>query len=217
MSKPKAITTTNVLKLYQSIYKLPLVIFKDCIVTGDLSGLVISGIPTEIELLECFEKLHIEFVTAAGGKTLANKMYNSARVAELQFRTTMFRQLKTALELYPIEKNFDLLYTFPTYNPIKLEYSEENVPKVITSMIPMYKHEQILLANELGVIKEKENIGEQVAYSYEYFASLLAQIQISLKTPLVESNMSAGDLAAFINKYREHITAMEKEQENYKR
>lgn len=64
MQKSQSTPLTQLSKCYQNITELPLNRFIDCVVDGNLSALVISGQPTEIEIITVWEEIKMQYADA---------------------------------------------------------------------------------------------------------------------------------------------------------
>lgn len=210
----KRVTTSQnkTSKLYRSIHKLPLHIFIDCIVGKDLSKLIIEGNPSQDELEQCFEALYMDYVELAGGKDATSKLVKAHHISSIQLRVKMFEMLTQALLVNPSKEMFELLQQFTQYYPPQKEYSLEQVEVSINKMMPHYKSEKISLMLELDAMKLGNENKEQkeTHYTYEYFASVLAELESVFKTPSINENMSVGKFCIWINKYKEYVKQVNK-------
>ena len=215
MKKQATNEMSKTLKLYQSIHKLPLHIFIDCLVSQQYYQLVIEGKATIQEMEQAFESLYMQYVESAGGKEAVNQMVNTARTALIKFRVETFELLVNTIKLEPSEDLYKLFEQYPQYNPILKEYSLEAIDYTIGQMIPHWKSERIDLMNELDYIElQKKEKGQKTShYSYEYFNSILAELESVFKTATISDEMTVGKFCTWLNKYKEHVKIMNKQNE----
>lgn len=93
-------------KIYKDIYRLPLSRFVDAVVDGDLQALVISGEPTEAELLAALENILIEYNDAMASHTPKEMrkvgLIKSVTISEA--RAAAIDEMIKLLALYRVEK-----------------------------------------------------------------------------------------------------------------
>lgn len=206
---------SKTLKLYQSIHKLPLHIFIDCLVSQHYYLLVIEGKATIQEMEQAFESLYMQYVESAGGKEAVRQMVNASRTALIKFRVDTFELLVNTIKIEPSEELYNLFLQYPQYNPILKDYSLEAIEYTIGQMLPHWKSERIDLMNELDYIELQKKDKEQTTshYSYEYFNSILAELESVFKTATISDEMTVGKFCTWLNKYKEHVKIMNKQQE----
>lgn len=195
------------LKLYQSIHKLPLSVFIDCLVDHDYEKLVIEGEASTIDLVECFNKLYVEYIEAAGGRDAVNKLSKMGRLIDLRMTTERFAKLLATIEIYKTKEIFELLYLFPQYNPPEMEFSIENMNKVVKVMVTEWKSDLVDLSN-LEAAQPKEDEEDNKAYSHEYFMTAITGIEQALKITISE-NVTVGKFCAWVVRYKNHVRAIE--------
>jgi len=91
-------------KLYRSITKLPLYIFKECVDTGNLSNLIISGAPTDTEIRQAWKTIIQEYADAIGSNEyrLYLNIYKELTMLQITYET--IKVLILILELTDDEK-----------------------------------------------------------------------------------------------------------------
>jgi hypothetical protein len=193
-----------------------LTIFIDCLIDKDYTKLIIEGNATNEELEECFSSLYMQYVEAAGGREAIKKLESTQTVALMQMRVKMFEYLIGIIKVKATKELFDYLYTFHTYYPIVLEFSEENTAKVVNSMIPYWKSETIDLMNELERYKVQNGDAPEVQYTYDYFNSMIVEMESSINMKS-DDNMTVGKFCSWLNKYKAYVKSMESQQLKMKR
>lgn len=202
-------------KLYRSIHKLPLSVWKDCLVNQDLQGLVIEGQPTHLELMDAFESLYHQYVEAAGGNDASNQLHKTARFKARESRVKLFELLCDAVRFQPSLGLFELFHHFPLYQPLELEYSAENIERQINAMNPYYKDDLIRYMNELDTMKLNSEDGKPTHYTYEYFDKVLTEVETAFKMSIPET-ITVGKYCVWINKYKAYIKTLESQKHDIK-
>ena len=205
--------TNKISKLYRSIHELPLRIFIACLVANDYKKLIIEGDVSEDELYEAFEVLYLQYVESAGGKDALKKVASTSKLALMKFRVDTFQMLVDTIKIEPSEELYKLFSFYPQYNPIIKDYSLENIEYTIGQMLPHWKSERIDLMNELDHIKLQDKDQAVTHYSYEYFNSILAELESVFKTPTINEEMNVGKFCTWLNKYKEHVKIINKQNE----
>lgn len=208
--KPKQTVQLPSLKLYRSIHRLPLPIFIDCLVGKEYERLVIEGQATEIELQECFDDLYTQYIEASGGKDVERGM---EQICEFKLRGSLlvgFESLLKALQIAPTEELFNQLYEYHQFLPVRKEYSVDGINAVVRSMMPHYKRTKFLYDREIEFKNATAPTKKITAYSYEYFASMLAEISTAF-TMNIDENISVGMFCAYIVKYKNKAKIMEQQ------
>ena len=190
-------------------------IFIDCLVNNELEKLIIEGTPTEKELSDCFDSLYMQYTEEAGGLQAKKKLMKTRQLTQLQNRVKMFGLLIEVINILPTKENFEFLYSFNEYLPERMEFSEDNLKKVINSMIPHWKSEYVDLMNELDKIKLSNPSGKESHYTYEYFASTITEMESVFKTVIPE-NITVGKYCSWIAKYKAYARRLEIEKLNGK-
>ncbi len=195
-------------RLYQSIHKLPLNIWMDCLVNSEIDKLIIEGVPTYEELKEGFSKLYLEYVTASGGKDAVKQMANTARIKARESRLKLFEFLCDAIKTAPSAELYQLFYKFPLYQPLAIEYSVENVEKQIKSMLPYYNDDLIRYMNENDALNTQQGKDAPTHYTYDYFYKVITEIESAFKVSISDT-ITVGKFTVWINKYKDYVTKME--------
>lgn len=207
--KPRTMPVAMTSKLYRSIHKLPLSIWKDCLVAHELDKLIIEGNPTALEIMDAFESLYHEYVEAAGGHEAVTQLHKSARFKARESRVKLFELLRDAIRIEPTQGLFELFRTFPLYQPLEIDYTPENVERQIKSMEAYYNDDLIRYMNELDQMRVNDpEQGKPTHYTYEYFNQVETAIETAFKINILET-ITVGKYCVWLNNYKAHIKHLE--------
>lgn len=195
--KVEALPLQNTSHLYKTI-DLPLSVFIDAIVDKDYSQ------------IEDFDKIHMEYCELIGGRELVVQVESQIEFIQLQTKVTLAQcYIKLLYELEDEEKLrkiFDNLLELGYRTSVK-EYSKENVDKLVTQIEPYVKLDCV----DMQVLGNKLKInGSGKPYSRDYFAAILADINITLKLSITES-ITTRMYCMYVDRYKKHIEQLNKQ------
>jgi hypothetical protein len=199
--------TTN---LYQSINKLPLSIFIDCLVDNEFNKLIIEGEATNEQLQQAWEKVMEEYGNAVAPNEVSNKLQDVKTLARKEYQIKRIELVLDLLDKFPCEKIYNMLFTFG-YTLPKLKYSNENVNKVVSILLGYFRRDitdyQILAKK----IEEKAQEQPKNKYTRQYFDDVLSSICTALKLPSLSiETMTLGAYCAYLRRYNTFIKSQQK-------
>jgi len=201
----------STLKLYQSINKLPLTIFIDCLVDKDYNGLIIEGEPTKEEIEKAWATIMEEYGNSVSPNEVESKLRDLKTLAKKEYQIKRIEMLLDLLEKMPCEKLYNMMYTFG-YTLPKLKYTQENVDKVLAQFIAYLKKDITdyqILAKKL---ETKQDDTDKPKYTRQYFDDVLISISIALKMPTISvNNITLGAFCAYLNRYNAFIKSQQKQ------
>ncbi len=198
----------EVLRLYRNIDELPFNIFLDCQCDKQLQGLIISGDPSEAELIALWEELAREFVSRFDEKAATGKLMKTIDAAIYQCKIVSAENLIAIAAILPSQDVFNCLYDYGYPLP-KMDYSEESMAKLLRIFVGHYKLDRTsysLLENE---DVEKTEVGRSA--DRKQFIDLLTEMAIGFKTPVSTPNqIMTGQFCSMVNQYRTYIDNLKK-------
>lgn len=199
-------------QLITSIAKLPLSSFIAALVHEDFTGLIVTGIPSDNEILTAWNELYTQYLEALGGKELSNDVEHSAYMAMRQSKVTRMASLIKTIELFPCENLYNLLFSeFNYYQGEMPPYSEENLKEVVAQIKPFYLLDKTKI--DIEIAEQEEQPKEEIKYTEEYFTSTIIDISAGLKVAINENELSTAAYCAWFNKYKKYIELLEKHNE----
>ena len=199
------------LNLYQSINKLPLSIFIDCLVDETYNGLIIEGEATNEELQNAWAKIMEEYGNAVAPNEVENKLRKVKSLAMKSYKIQRIEIVLYLLSKYPCEKLYNMLFTFG-YTLPKLKYSQDNADKVLDIFLGYFKKD---ITDYQILEKETETNQEETPkpkYTRQYFDDVLSSICTTLKMPSLSiESMSVGAYCAYLNRYNSFIKSQQKQ------
>lgn len=196
---------------YQSITQLPLNRFIDCIVDNNLSALIISGFPSQLELQIAWEEIKMEYSDAMGD--LESRVYHQL-FKEVHGLTITLEQVQlltdTLDKVYyePLAKKLNgLLHTNFKFNPKEPEAYRKMLRSCINRS-KAFKIDLDLKTIKLKGMAEKKEQGKG-SYSRQYFQSFLITLSDHAKFPIQES-VTVYEFCERIRRFNAHCEMMQK-------
>lgn len=211
--KSKPVTSTST-KLLQSIDKLPLETFIDCIVDHNYSGLIIEGTPTEAELQTCFDNIYEQYIEGIGGKELVRHLADVKQIALMQSKILRAESLLEIIQLCPTIGLFEQLYTFGYALP-KEKYSYYGINKVLRIFVAKYKKDKTetdRLIFQFEHSQQSEKKGESSGYTRDYFYNSIVEMSTAFKFP-IQQNITLALYCSYMRKYKDLLNTLQKQQQ----
>lgn len=216
MSKVKEKKVVDVIMI-DNIHKLPLHIFKDCVIRQDFIGLCLQGIPTVDDFFKAWDKIYYDYLDAIGGKEFKSETEKIARWSLKQSKLFRFEQLlriidvgTTNIEILDEEdaiRLYDMLFSFG-YDVVKKPFSIENLREAIKQSLPYFKLEKTRI--EIEIAEEQDGVkSENVPYTDEYFTGLEAELSVCFQMEINDHQITLGKFCTYLNKYRNKIEQLE--------
>jgi hypothetical protein len=171
---------------------MPLRVFIDAIVDGNT------------EDIDNFEDIYIEFCESIGGKQLEQSMDQNKEIVTLRSRVIVTAKTIEMLLMTRSKDMFDLLMSFE-YPTQALEFSDENIEKLIMQIEPHLKLESVdlqVLQNALPKTKG--------SYTRDYFYSMLVEISTAFKMSVTD-DISLRMYCAYVVKYKQYAEQLNKQ------
>lgn len=165
-------------------------------------GAIVDGITDQIEN---FEDIYIEFCESIGGKDLERSLEQNTEIVSLRSRVVVTAKTIEMLLMFRTEDMFDLLKSFG-YHTQDLEFSDENIDKLIGQIEPYLKLESVdlqVLQNQLPKTKG--------SYTRDYFYSMLVEMSTAFKMSLTD-DMSLRMYCAYVVKYKQYSEQINRQQ-----
>jgi hypothetical protein len=171
---------------------MPLRVFIDAIVDGNT------------EDIDNFEDIYIEFCESIGGRQLEQSMDQNKEIVTLRSRVIVTAKTIEMLLMSRSKDMFDLLMSFE-YPTQSLEFSDENIEKLIMQIEPHLKLESVdlqVLQNALPKTKG--------SYTRDYFYSMLVEISTAFKMSVTD-DISLRMYCAYVVKYKQYAEQLNKQ------
>lgn len=209
--KKKTVEVVEPLPLVQDkAYKLLMVDFISCLIDNDYSSLILSGSPSEEQIQTAWAEIYTSYCECIGGAKMAKELRENKDLAVRQSRLFRFEKVLDSIEANPCEEFYELLFSFG-YPCDKLEYSIDNIQKVINQITPYYKSEKTRVR-----IESKESEGEEIEkieYTRDVFMDTIGEIITALKVHISINTITVTEYGMYYNQYRKHIEALIKQME----
>lgn len=205
------------LKLYRSIHSLPMPVFIECLISGNASGIILSGSPTPEQLSEAWEGImsqYSEGIAQNEVKAAISDMKSMAMKEDKIFRIESTLDLLKNLSdskspLLPTL--FEALYQFGYTLPRK-EYSPENLNVVLKIFMGHFRFDRTqyrLMEERMG---SKGSNSEANRYNWSYFEDTLTSICITLKLPVINlRDITVGQYCSYVNQFNNYVKHMQKQ------
>jgi hypothetical protein len=193
------------LVLYRSIYDLPLSRFIDAHVDGNLYALVISGVPTEIDLLEAWQDINLQYAD-----TMKNKEYRAITIlhAEIAREEILYNQILMLLQELKywyhdrlknaLNRLLRTRYSLDVSNPEEYDKELGNASNRTKGIMLNIKLKKL----ELETVEAKTG-GERTAPDKQYFYSTLLTIQNHFKRTMRIDEISVFEFCEQIRRLNE--------------
>jgi hypothetical protein len=186
ISTPFTLTQTDIplSKWYRSIEDLPLRNFIDAAVDGNLSALIISGTPTQLDLLAAWQDIQSEFADTMGDHEHRLYMILSNQVRELsitleQITTLIECLLNVYYEPFAIRLN-SLLHTNFKFDPTD-QKAYDAMLRGCAMRSKDLKIDIELKLIEMQAIEQKHKSDGREQYTKKYFKSVLRTLSDHVK------------------------------------
>lgn len=205
------------LKLYRSIHNLPMPVFIECLISGNPSGITLSGTPTNEQLSEAWEGImsqYSEAIAQTEVKSAISEMKSLAlkedKIVRIEYTLDLLKTLcDTKSPLLPAL--FESLYKFGYTLPRK-EYSPENLSAVLKIFMGHFRFDrtQYRLMEERMRHKGPKEQGNR--YDWAYFEDMLCTICITLKLPIINlRDITVGQYCSYTNQFNTYVKTMQKQ------
>ena len=208
-TKPPKVEALTPLRLYRSIYELPLSIFIDCYCDANYSGLVINGDATEQELAEVWQDLLQQYTELIGGREVQSKITQLSSIIKLEFKLRNIEKVLQMISMVPSEKVYSMLFLFK-YPIQKLEYNETNLQKVLQRFVGYYKLDK----TKYQILATKETAQEQTQKKQgrSEFSQTLTRVSIAFKMPPINiAHISTAQYCNYVVEYQQYCENLQKE------
>jgi hypothetical protein len=194
---------------YSSINKLPLTRFIDAIVDNNLSALIISGRPTDIELDLAWQDIQLEYSDALGDGEAKLQANLTRQISILQITLQQIEMLIEVLgevyyEDFSVKLN-GLLKTNFVFNPKEPETYSKNL-KACFSRSRGIKIDLHIKQEQLKGISGKQT-DSNFKYTREYFQSMLITISDHAKYQIMD-NITVFEFCNRIKRFNDYCEAL---------
>lgn len=198
------------LSIYQSIDKLPLHRFVDCIVDNNLHSLVIEGKPTELQLQEAWNNILSEYTEAIGNHEyrIYISLYKEISLLKLSYNQiiTSIEMLRVVYSEYLCQQLNNLLKTSCKFNYKDQNSYQEELSKCLR------RSKSIKISIDLKVLQfdaiQKKHFGkEEQKYTRGYFDSILINLSDHAKYEIHES-ITVSKYCERIKRFNKYIETL---------
>jgi hypothetical protein len=211
-------TTTPSSELYHTIEKLPLNRFIDVAVDGNLSALIISGFPTQLELMIAWDEIQSEYTDIVGDHEHKHYMTLMRDVHSISLTLEQISMLVEILEQVYYKKFADrlneLLFTNFVFDP----YDNDAYTKTLKACVMRskgFKIDMQFKQAQLQAIEEKNSSGNK-KYTRAYFQSVLITLSDHAKFP-IQDNITVFEFAKRLERYNSYCEEMERLHNSHKK
>lgn len=207
---PEVIESWN---LYKDL-SLPLNAFINAICNDDLSGLIISGNPSQYHLELAWFDIQQKFTETIGGRESDVVKMDVIEYNILETREALGKML---LEVANVRMNDNIAKCMRLFEyPIPEHITEENRQRTLKTFANMLNSEGVTLDNLTAQFENKEI--EYKKPSREDFIKLLTNMSLLFQMPPMNVNqLTTEQYCEYYRAYIEQIKAIEKQREELKR
>lgn len=202
-SQPK--TGTKLSRLYQNITELPLTNFIDAYVDNKLSSLIIEGYPTELEILQTWDKIRIQYADAVADPQFKNYAITKGQAAQLELTMEMATMLINELRLHyctNLHERINKLFSYKFNFDLQDNEKYENELRKAERRMGGWKIELSLKKSAVEKMEKGMQGGE---VNREYFQGLKLTIHTHFKVPLINENTTTWEFCELLKRIRKDI------------
>lgn len=179
-------------ELKYSTIDMPLSVFIDAIVDGDLSQ------------ISDWDDIYMQYCEAIGGKELNTKLREVTEMSVMKNKIQIAESCVAMLNMSKSEEVFKILCELYPQSGVT-KFSEDAIERIIAHM----KRDVV----ELGISVNEQNVSkEQKAdYTRDYFTDMLIEISSAFKVN-VGQNISLREYCRWVVKYKQYVEILNKRQ-----
>lgn len=179
-------------ELKYSTIDMPLSVFIDAIVDGDLSQ------------ISDWDDIYMQYCEAIGGKELNTKLREVTEMSVMKNKIQIAESCVAMLNMSNSEEVFKILCELYPQSGVT-KFSEDAIERIIAHM----KRDIV----ELGISVNEQNVSkEQKAdYTRDYFTDMLIEISAAFKVN-VGQNISLREYCRWVVKYKQYVEILNKRQ-----
>lgn len=179
-------------ELKYSTIDMPLSVFIDAIVDGDLSQ------------ISDWDDIYMQYCEAIGGKELNTKLREVTEMSVMKNKIKIAESCVAMLNMSNSEEVFKILCELYPQSGVT-KFSEDAIERIIAHM----KRDVV----ELGISVNEQNVSkEQKAdYTRDYFTDMLIEISAAFKVN-VGQNISLREYCRWVVKYKQYVEILNKRQ-----
>lgn len=190
-------------KCHTTIHRLPLRAFIDCLIDKDLSGLVISGAPSQTELESAWDDLLWQYSDALAGPRQEYQADLYKKSLSQEFKVRSLEVFVSILEDYRVAEIIDQLsrltgekFKFPLADPVAYEKDLKRCRGIIAL-------ESVILDQLLRQLNESQPADDQKP-TRDYFAKILINLSDDAGYE-IRDDISVYTFCERINRYIQKI------------
>jgi hypothetical protein len=213
-SKPQPIAVTKSWSLYQDL-RLPLEAYILATCKGDLSGLIISGEPTEYALLKAWEAIIEQASKAIGGKALESNLQSVKEYEQLSNREKIGAML---LELSSKSMNPYVLEAMRLFGfPMPKELTADNIQNCQKIFLGWLNKEGIYLDKLHAELEAKQSSNENKPPERADYVRFLLYCSRAFQWPVMSiKDLTTEQYFACVNMYNEYAENMQRQYDEMK-
>ena len=213
-SKPQPIAVIKSWSLYRDL-RLPLEAYIQATCNGDLSGLIISGEPTEYALLKAWEEIISLASKAIGGKALESNLESVKEYEQLSNREKIGAML---LELSSTSMNPYVLEAMRLFGfPMPKELTAENMQSCQKIFLGWLNKEGIYLDKLHAELEAKEANKDNKPPERADYVRFLLYCSKAFQWPVMNiKDLTTEQYFECVNMYNEHAETMQRHYDEMK-
>lgn len=191
---------------WYSTLDLPLDRFIHCLVSGDLSFLIIGGQSSSNDLYNAWEKIYELFLDAMKDKDGLYKVRLMSRINKLKFN---YELIDLCIKYLTIGYKKDMEDILRQRIHLDAPLDPKDRPAYMRLLQTAKNRSQRLQINietdeaEYAILTKKEP-GQPVIITYQHFDSLIAQVSLFMKFRVNKLEVSTAEFASYYSMMREH-------------
>lgn len=181
--------------------------FIECLCNENYSVLVISGTPSQEEILKSWEELYMKYLEVVGGDELQDRVVMIKEISAMTFRIERAEALLEVLSVAPSEGLYEQIYSLG-YNIQSLPYNESNINILAKRVTAFMKLDVVNIKILIERLNSKTTDKKQTEAD---FYNMLAEIGDTFKIVLKEQETSVMTFAIYFNKYKQKVEQLNRQ------